>query len=438
MNALSIEMKLDGFLKQLEPQLKNWRRAFHRYPEVGWTEYWTTYQIGKELEKLGMTIAIGEEAVGSRKKMGLPHEKTFIAAEKKAKKAGIPESWLAKMKGGKTGIVAQWDTGKPGKHIAFRFDIDALPITESCEDSHAPFLKDFISQQSGMMHACGHDGHMAIGLGLAHCLTHFQQSLKGKITLLFQPAEEGGRGAAAMVQQGWLDDVDEFISGHIGIHPLRIGEIAATTTQFLASTKMDVSYKGQAAHAGIEPEKGHNALLACAAASLHLQGISRHSAGMTRINIGRLEAGTGRNIISDTGRMEMETRGETAALNDYMETAARRIIETTGAMYEVSTEIDIVGKTIDAVCDKEWISRIEKVCEHSKRITRVIPEVPFGGSEDAILMMQAVQNHGGKATYLIFGTPIANGHHHPAFDFDENVLMVAVELLARILLLSKD
>lgn len=438
MSTLAIEMKLDGFMKQLEPQLKNWRRVFHSYPEIGWSEYWATYQIGKELKKLGMTIAIGEEAVGNRKKMGLPHTQILTAAEKKAKKAGVPASWLAKMKGGKTGLAAQWDTGKPGKHVAFRFDIDALPITETCEASHTPFVKGFSSNESGIMHACGHDGHMAIGLGLAHCITHFQHDLKGRITLLFQPAEEGGRGAAAMVQQGWLDDVDEFISGHIGIHPLQIGEVAASTTQFLASTKMDIFYKGQAAHAGIEPEKGQNALLACAAASLHLQGISRHSAGMTRINIGRLEAGTGRNIISDTGRMEMETRGETAALNDYMETTARRIIKTAGDMYQVSTKIDVVGKTIDAVCDKEWIARIGDVCKDSKRINRVIPEVPFGGSEDATLMMRAVQNRGGKAVYLLFGTPIANGHHHPAFDFDENVLIVAVELLARILLLSEN
>ncbi|WP_257346804.1 amidohydrolase [Pseudalkalibacillus decolorationis] len=429
----NLSKEITSFIQERNESFVKWRRTLHQIPETGWTEFQTTFFIGKQLQSLGFTLTVGRDVLVSSERMGIPEQTVLSEHEQRAKKAGVPDEWLEKMIGGHTGLVASWDTGKKGPHIALRFDIDALPIIESTESSHLPQESDFRSKHDGSMHACAHDGHAAIGLGTAHFIEKFQNQLEGKFTLLFQPAEEGSRGAKAMVEKGWLENVDYFISGHIGIHSLEIGDIAATTSQFLATTKMNVTYDGQSAHAGVEPQKGKNALLAAAAASLHLHGISRHSSGATRINVGKLEAGNGRNIIADIGKIELETRGETTELNHYMVDEARRIIQSTAGLYDVNVDIQIVGDGLQAKCDEEWVRVVELACAESPAIKRIIPELPLGASEDVTYMMNRVQQKGGKATFLLFGTPLAKGHHHPQFDFDERVLAIAVETIGRLL-----
>jgi aminobenzoyl-glutamate utilization protein A len=410
------------------------RRDLHEYPELGFTEYVTTYKVGSDLEKLGFTLSIGKDSLVGHSRLGMPSKTILQENENRARDWGVPEEWMKKMFGGHTGLVAQLDTGKPGKHIAMRFDIDALPIIEAADEQHFPYKEGFQSKREGVMHSCGHDGHAVIGLGVAQFLHQYKDRLSGRFTLLFQPAEEGGRGAKPMVEKGWLDDVDYFLSGHIGIHSLPVGEIAATTTKFLASTKYNVVYRGKSAHAGLEPNEGRNALLAAASASLHLNGITRHAEGATRVNVGKLEAGTGRNIIADYARMEIETRGETTALSDYMREEALRILKATPILYDVKEEIEIVGFAPSAECNQEWVEIVETACSESKRITNVIPVLPLGASEDVTFMLEHVQKMGGMSTYLVFASPLPAGHHHPSFDFDEKVLPTAVEALARILL----
>ncbi|WP_246943311.1 amidohydrolase [Bacillus pinisoli] len=425
---------INDFIESIEDSLITLRRELHECPELGFTEYVTTYKIGRELEKLGFDLSIGKESMISQSRLGKPSEDVLVANENRAREMNVPNDWLEKMKNGNTGLVAQLDTGIPGKHIAMRFDIDALPIFESKEDEHFPYQEGFYSKREGVMHACGHDGHAAIGIGVAHFLHRYKENLSGRFTLLFQPAEEGGRGAKPMVEKGWLDSVDYFLSGHIGIHSLPVGEIAATTTKFLASTKYNVVYKGKSAHAGLEPNEGRNALLAAAAASLHLNGITRHADGATRVNVGKLEAGTGRNIIADFAKMEIETRGETTALSDYMREEALRILKATPILYDVKEEIDIVGFAPSAECDSEWVDIVQKACHSSERIKNVLPVLPLGASEDVTFMIDHVQQKGGSATYLVFASPLPAGHHHPCFDFDEKVIPTAVEALGRILL----
>jgi aminobenzoyl-glutamate utilization protein A len=425
---------VNTFIDSIQDRLIQKRRELHEYPELGFTEYVTTYKIGKVLEELGFKLSIGKDSMVGDSRLGKPSEEVLQDNEQRAREMGVPEDWMVKMVGGHTGLVAQLDTDLPGKHIAMRFDIDALPIFEASDEQHYPFKEGFRSKREGVMHSCGHDGHAVIGLGVAHFLHQYKDTLSGRFTLLFQPAEEGGRGAKPMVEKGWLNDVDFFMSGHIGIHSLPVGEIAATTTKILASTKYNVVYRGKSAHAGLEPNEGRNALLAAAAASLHLNGITRHADGATRVNVGKLEAGTGRNIIADYARMEIETRGETTALSDYMREEALRIIKGSAALYDVKEEIDIVGFAPSAECDEEWIDIVEKACSSSKRITNVIPVLSLGASEDVTFMIDNVQKRGGLATYLVFASPLPAGHHHPSFDFDERVLPTAVEALIRILL----
>lgn len=422
------------FLSSMIPVLLKKRREFHQHPEVAWTEYVTTYKIGEMLTQLGFRITVGKDALAVNERLGVPTEAELQMNEKRARDIGVPEEWMEKMEGGNTGLAAEFDTGRAGKHIALRFDIDGLPIKEAEDDEHMPFKNRFASKREGVMHACGHDGHTVIGLGVAEFIDQFNDELDGRFTLLFQPAEEGGRGAITMVEKGWLDDVDLFLSGHIGIHSIPAGEIAATTTDFLSTTKINVVYRGKSAHAGLEPNRGKNALLAAAASSLHLNGITRHAGGATRINIGSLKAGSGRNIIADYARMEIETRGFTTELNDYMVKEAVRIIQATANLYDVKVETEVAGTAMSADCNQELIPLIEQACEQSETITKIHHSLPLGASEDVSFMMDRVQQKGGRATFLIFGSPLPAGHHHPSFDYNEKVISTAVEVFSKVIL----
>lgn len=206
-------------IERYYPELIQLRRDFHRHPEQGWTEYLTTYKIAKYLEELGWEVYIGEDVVKSDARMGLPSFDYLKYCERRALSEGVEKKYLSKMSGGLTGVVAEWKLNEKGEGpiTAFRFDMDALDIQESKNQKHVPFENQFDSEYAGNMHACGHDGHITMGLGLARFITenYKQLCLNGTVRLLFQPAEEGCRGALAMVEKGWLDDVDYLLSGHL-------------------------------------------------------------------------------------------------------------------------------------------------------------------------------------------------------------------------------
>lgn len=423
----------ENFLSEIKPYVIKMRRDFHRYPELGFTEYMTTYKIVQELKDTCFQIYIGQDALVPGERFGVPDDEILKEAEQFALQNGVPQGFIEKVAGGNTGVVVCFDTGKRGKHVAFRFDIDALPILESDSDAHFPKKEGFASLRKGIMHACGHDGHTAIGLAVAKYIDAMKDQLTGKYTLLFQPAEEGGRGAYAMVAKGWLDDVEYFISGHLGITNKEVGVIASTATKFLASTKMNVEFQGESAHSGVEPNKGKNALLAAAAASIHLNSIPRHKDGATRINVGKLVAGSGRNVIPDHAYMEIETRGETSELAEYMKEQAIRIIDASSKLYDVKAEITYAGRTLSTPCDPEWKEIVKQANKNNPYVTEIVDEVEMGGSEDVTFMMERVQERGGIATYLVFSSPLPAGHHHPQFDFKEDALMTAVSTFVHLI-----
>ncbi|WP_082232200.1 amidohydrolase [Halobacillus massiliensis] len=425
-------MSSELFLDNMKPRLIEWRRKLHEQPELGFMEYETTAFLAETLNELGFQIYAGKDAVESESRYGVPPSEELKKAEQSAREAGVSEQLMNLMEGGHTGLVAVWDTNKDGKHSAFRFDIDALPIEEAETDNHFPFKHSFLSQRKGVMHACAHDGHTATGLGLAHYIAENHAQLNGTFTLLFQPAEEGGRGAKAMTDKGWLSDVDRFYSGHIGIQQLPVGTIAASTRGFLASSKLNAAFTGQSSHAGMKPEDGRNALLAAASAATQVYAIPRHSEGVNRVNVGKLQAGSGRNIIADKGYMELETRGETQAINEYMQTQAKRILQSAADMHDVDVTIEFVGQTEEIVCSEELISSITTACEESRYIQKVDHFAKVSGSEDASFMINEVQSNGGQATYMLFGTPLPANHHAPLFDFDEHVLVTALETYIQI------
>jgi aminobenzoyl-glutamate utilization protein A len=282
------------------------------------------------------------------------------------------------------------------------------------------------------MHACGHDGHTAIGLGLATLIAQRAARWRGRLKIIFQPAEEGCCGAAAMVARGVVSDVDYFVAGHLGTAAAETGVVSCGTGGFLATTKLDVTFHGVAAHAGMKPHEGRNALLAAAALTLNLHAIPRHGDGASRVHVGQLNAGSGRNVVADRAEIKLEVRGETSAINHYMTTEARRIIEATAAMYDVRADVQMAGAAESVRCDPALKQIVRDAAASLPATKRIVDSLDVPGSEDASCFMSAVQRRGGQATYLLIGSALTAGHHHPAFDFDEASLLHGVELYAGI------
>lgn len=430
-----MEICLNNAVENITDQLQTWRRDFHQYAESGWFEFRTATLVADELNRLGYQLQLGKEVIDADSRMGLPSSTQLADQEKRAITQGALIEWLPHFSGGFTGIVATLDTGKAGPTLAFRVDMDALDLNEELTDQHRPHAEGFSSCNPKMMHACGHDGHTAIGLGLARILKQYQSQLAGRIKIIFQPAEEGTRGAKSMAEAGVVDDVDFFVAIHIGTGVPK-GELVCGSNSFLATTKFDVTYHGKAAHSGAKPEEGKNALIAAAQATLGLYGIPRHSQGSSRINVGVLNAGIGRNVIPDHALMKIETRGETNEINEFMYQQAINIIEGAAKMQNIKADIKLMGAAQSSHSSPQWVDFIARLAQNKiPELTSVVKNRPeAAGSEDATYFMERTKTLGGQATYMIFGTELSAGHHNERFDFDENVMAVAVKTLATIAL----
>lgn len=408
-----------------QQQLIQWRREFHRFPETGWTEFWTTARIADYLEQMGFEMLLGEQIIHrdfvrgrnqAQVEKGLANAIAYSATQK----------WLDRM-GGYTGCVAVLDTGRAGKTIALRFDIDCVNVAETLDPKHIPNQLDFRSLNEGFMHACGHDGHITIGLGTALWLSQNKDKLKGKVKIVFQPAEEGVRGAAAIAASGVIDDVDYFASSHISFCA-DSGTVVSNPRNFLSTTKIDIRYQGKPAHAGAAPHLGRNALLAAAHAVTQLHGISRHGEGMTRINVGVLKAGEGRNVIPTKAEIQLEVRGENKAINQYMMDQVMQIAQGVAIGFDVSYETEIMGEAVDMNNDAELVSLVEEIALQQPQIHHINADYAFNASEDATILGRRVQEKGGKAIYFILGADRTAGHHEAEFDFDENQLLTGVNI----------
>ena len=387
------------------------RRALHRRPEEGWCEFQTTALILERLRALGYEPLCGTRVINPKAVMGRSPKKVEAAIER-AREAGVSEELLARMEG-YTGAVAVLETGRPGPVTAWRCDIDCVLVTES--SSKVPMA----------MHACGHDGHAAVGLALARWVMEHKDELVGTIKILFQPAEEGVRGAAAMAASGVVDDVDNLIGAHLGTF-CRQGEVGLCRAGFLASSKLDVHFHGIPSHAGADPQKGRSALMAACAAAMMIQGIPRNGEGDTRVAVGTLHAGEGRNVTPVHADMELEVRGETAEVNDYMRDSVYRIVDGVARSYEVKAEVELAGEaTTLPLC--EDLLKIAGDC------AKVMPITKKAGSEDCTILMRRVVAHGGRAAYLLIGAD-QNGHHRADFDIvDEKSLPVGLGVAAKII-----
>lgn len=413
-------------MSDLKSTLVEWRRDFHKHPEVGFLEMRTASLVAQRLTDLGYEVKLGREVMDPDYCMGKPGDEETAEHYEWAKENGALEEFLPYLKDGYTGVVGILDTKAPGPTVAYRVDMDALPIYESTEESHVPKQKGFRSVNN-YMHACGHDAHTTIGLGLATLLSENKNQLRGKIKLIFQPAEEGVRGARSMVEAGVVDDVDYFMALHIGTG-VPFNEFLASNNGYLATSKLDVTFKGVASHAGGHPEEGKNAMLAAASAVLNLHAIPRHSGGSTRVNVGELHAGSGRNVIADSASLKVEIRGENSELNAYMKNYAEEVIKGAALMHQVDYDIKLVGEAVNASGSIELAEKMLQEAEKTGLKCQLEENKP-SGSEDATYFINAVQKQGGYATYCVFGTNLAAGHHNEKFDIDEESILPAVQTL---------
>lgn len=406
--------------------LIKYRRDFHIYPELGWTEFRTSSIIASVLEELGFEVKVGKEIIDENEVMGRPDQEVIEKSIKRAVSQGADMKWIKRMNG-YTGVLGILEGRKEGKTVLLRFDIDAVNIEESQDKKHIPFNEGFSSRNRGVMHACGHDGHAAIGLTFAHIFSKLNEEFCGRIILLFQPAEEGVRGARAIRLDDFANKVDSFTSGHIGLG-LKEGEFAAGTCGFLCTTKLDVEYKGKSAHAGLDPNEGCNVLLAASTAILNLHSIAPHKDGSSRINVGVLNAGESRNSIPSKAYMQIETRGETNDINHYVYERALKVIKSAAEMYDVDYAIRKMGEASHCSCDREMVDIIYKCAQDIDEVKDIKIDYHLGASEDVSLLINKVQSLGGKCSFMVFGTNTKGGHHNEKFDFDENVLLTALKV----------
>ena len=233
-----------------------------------------------------------------------------------------------------------------------------------------------------------------------------------------------------MAEAGVADDVDYLFGMHLGFLAGGGDTFICGTDGFLATTKIDADFHGVPAHAGAAPQEGRNALLAAANAAVNLHAISRHAAGVSRINVGVLEAGSGRNVIAEKAVLKLETRGETSAINSFMQEEALRIIQGAAAMQGVSVKIHEMGGAAGGQSDASISTYLRQAAERSGLFSTIIDKGSLGASEDFTCFLERVQNRGGQGGYAMIGINRSAGHHDGGFDFDEAALGNAVTVLA--------
>lgn len=426
-------MKYD--IELLKERLLYYRRTIHANPEKGWMEYATAAFISKELVNLDYKVKRACEIMNMSSAMGLPEREEDEQAFTDALKLYSREE-LEPFRGNKTAVAGIIDLGKD-RTVALRFDMDALPIHESRSERHIPNIDSFGSCNEGVMHSCGHDMHTAVGLGLAHLLMMNRSSLGVNIVLIFQPAEEGVRGSASIVESGFLDNVDCILAAHVWSN-MPIGKIVCSQDGTSSTAKYDVIFKGKSAHAGICPEKGNNALLAAANAVVSLHSLVDKYDDRMRLNVGKIEGGSARNIIADNSKIELEFRAksidEISSLRDKLIACVARAAMEQACSYELVKQGGALGEKGSV----QLSLRLMKFAKESKFFSDVVlRDEENRGCEDFTTMMSRVKSHGGEACFIGVGASLGErelSHHSPDFDISESVMLPLVELLFSFLL----
>ncbi|MFO7172907.1 MAG: amidohydrolase [Bacillota bacterium] len=370
----------------LAPDLVAWRRHLHAHPELSFQETETSRYIQEHLRRFGIPFT-------------LP--------------AG-------------TAVVGVIEGRRPGRTVAIRADIDALPIEE---ENTFPFR----STRPGVMHACGHDGHTAILLGVARLLAE-SPDFPGRVKLIFQHAEETPPGGAqALVAAGVLADVDHVIGLHL-ISSIPTGKAAILTGPQMASAdNFTARIVGQGGH-GASPHEAVDSIVAAAAAVMNLQTVvSRRVDPLLPavVTVGQLHAGTAANVIAPVAVLEGTIRALDEETRRLLHAEVRRILEATAGAYGARAEVEIAGGYPPLVNHPHEAEVFRAVCREALGPDWNHPIRPFMGGEDFAYYLRER-----PGAFLFLGCRNeAKGacwpHHHPRFTIDEDALPLGVEILIR-------
>ena len=375
--------------KDLQTAMVACRRDLHRHPELGFHEVRTASVVARELTILGLTV------------------RTQV---------------------GQTGVVGVLDGKMPGPTLLLRFDMDALPITEANS-------VDYASQTLGVMHACGHDGHTAVGLTVARVFAELQERLAGRLKFVFQPAEETMVGALAMIADGVLEDpVPERALGFHLINDKPVGWVAATTGPMMAAGgKLAITLRGRGAH-GALPHQGKDPIVAAAQIVSALQTVvSRNVNALDSavVSITAIHGGEAFNIMPGV----VELQGTIRALKpEVYEAVARRVEEMVCGVAAVmqcqaTVQHDLLSPAV--VNDAETSAVVRAQARELPVVNEVVENERVMASEDVSHFLSRV-----PGCFFFVGSGLAERqlnypHHHPNFDFDEEALVVAAALMAK-------
>jgi amidohydrolase len=365
------------------------RRDLHMHPELGFQEVRTSGIIARELREIGLEVTTG------------------IA---------------------KTGVVALIDGAKPGPVIMLRFDIDALPITEQTGVSYA-------SQTAGLMHACGHDGHVAIGLTVARLLNDHRDEINGTIKLIFQPAEEIVGGAEKMVEEGVLEGpapvrclgLHIWNNEPLGWLGIASGPVMASAASFI------LTLTGKGAH-GAMPHQGIDPVVAAAQIISATQTISSRNTDPQKacvVSFCALNAGSAVNVIPQTVEMKGTIRTFEPDVEQMAYKRLDEIARGVGEAMGCKVELKIYDIAPAVINDPQTILAVKHAAQTLLPDHELNEKGHFTmGAEDFSFYQKKV-----PGAYFFVGSTNAEkglvyGHHHPKFDFDEGVLPRAAALMA--------
>jgi amidohydrolase len=368
--------------ESLVPRLIQWRRGFHRRPEVAFKEFQTSAFLREHFEKLGMPV------------------KPLAGTGFRAELAGRP--------GGKT--------------VALRSDIDALPLQEEGD-------KEYVSLNPGAAHACAHDGHMAVLMGVAELLSKRREQFRGRVVFIFQPAEElPPGGAKAMIEEGALEGVDAIFGLHFW-QPLPTGLIGVVKGPMMAqSDNFRITVKGKGGH-GSMPHQTVDPILVASHLVVSLQSIvSRNVDPLTSavLSFGTVEGGTVYNIIPGQVKLSGTVRTFDPPLQALIERRLREISEGVSKSFGAEAAVEYEIGYPPLVNDPASVDFVLDVVKRILGEERIKPIAPVMGGEDFAYYLQKI-----PGAFLFFGAGDGTRfpHHHPGFDFDEKALPQAVLLM---------
>lgn len=381
---------MDNLLKEAEALLdytRELRRNFHRHPELGFQEIRTAGIVAQELRALNLELSTG------------------IA---------------------QTGVVAMLEGEKPGPTVLVRFDMDALPIYEETGAEYA-------SQNPGVMHACGHDGHTAIGLTVARLLHTRHSQLAGRVKLVFQPAEEGLGGAQKMVEEGVLNDPhpDYALALHLW-NERPAGWIGVSSGATMAAAEIfNIRLTGKGGH-GAVPNLTIDPVVAAAQIITALQSIvSRNVSPLQTavVSVTSLHGGEAFNVIPPQVTLQGTIRTFDPEVRLLVIERFNQIAQSIAQAMGCQVDLEIKSITPAVINHPDVAGRVQDVAAKLLPGAQISTQFSTMGSEDMAFMMQEI-----PGCYFFIGSAnptkgLNAAHHHPRFDFDESVLPKAAALM---------